>query len=456
MPGPPPVYRPRKPQESQYYQCVEDNFETLEQVYDERFATRYGFFRPYVRQVIYRFLDCGILHNGFARVTCAECGHEYLLAFSCKRRHFCPSCHQKRVVEFGEWLCEEILKAIPHRHFVFSIPKILRRYFLYDRKLLSDLSRCAWETLKEFFQEVVPEEDAVPGAAIAIHTFGDFLGWHPHLHILCTDGCFYGNGMFRVAPLFESKHLEAIFRHKVFKMLLSKGKITQDLVDMVMNWRHSGFNVFCGPRIQPGDEKAMENLARYIIRASFSQERMTYIPEESEVIYRSKDGKEEKVFNALEWLAAMCSHVPNKGEQMVRYYGYYSNVSRGKRKKEDQDELIPLILEPDGSSNEYRRNWARLIQKIYEVDPLTCPRCQGRMRIIAFIEDDEVIKKILKHLGLWEINQRPPPKATCLRAVTHRQAGPPTDYSIDYSVSQLPGSDKWLYADPQYPEIYAA
>ena len=256
------------------------------------------------------------------------------------------------MVEFGEWPCNEVLKAIPHRRFVFSIPKILRRYFLYDRKLLSELSRCAWETLKEFFQEVVPEEGAVPGAVIAIHTFCDFLGRHPHLHILCTDGCFYGNGMFRVAPLFELKHLEAIFRHKVFTMLLSKGKITQDMVDMLMNRRHSGFNVFCGSRIQPGDETAMENPARYIIRASFSQERMIYIPEESEVIYRSKDGKEEKVFDALEWLAAMCSHVPNKGEQMVRYYGFYSNVARGMRKKNDHDELIPSILEPDGTSKE--------------------------------------------------------------------------------------------------------
>jgi len=85
------------------------------------------------------------------------------------------------------------------------------------------------------------------------------------------------NGMFRVAPRFEAKGLEEIFRHRVFKMLLSKGKITEDLVNMLMKWRHSGFNVFCGPRIQPGEEKAMEYLARYIIRASFSQDRMTYI-----------------------------------------------------------------------------------------------------------------------------------------------------------------------------------
>ncbi len=286
-------------------------------------------------------------------------------------------------MEFGEWLCEEVLNALPHRHFVFSIPKILRRYFLYDRKLLSDLSRCGWEALKEFFQETMPEDDVVPGAVVAIQSFGDFLGFNPHLHVLGTDGCFYGEGMFRVAPLFELKHLEEVFPAKTGSTtgtrsfprcagLLSKSKITEDLVDMMLKWRHSGFNVFCGPKIQPGDEQAMENLARYIIRASFSQERMTYIPEKSKVVYRSKDGKQEKIFDALEWLAAMASHVPNKGEQMVRYYGHYSNVSRGKRKKQNEDGMIPPILEPDGSSKEHRKNWARLIQKIYEVDPLTC------------------------------------------------------------------------------------
>ncbi len=154
--------------------------------------------------------------------------------------------------------------------------------------------------------------------------------------------------------------------------VLGKREITEEVAKLILSWRHSGFNVHCGPRIQPGDEEAMDNIARYIIRASFSQERMTYIPDESKVIYRSKDGKNEKDFDALEWLAAMSSHVPNRGEQMFRYYGYYSNVSRGKRKKQGQEELIPCILEPvedpdsseDESSREYRKNWARLIQKI--------------------------------------------------------------------------------------------
>ncbi|MDD5414834.1 MAG: transposase, partial [Smithellaceae bacterium] len=411
MAVPAAVYRPRNPQATDYYRCVEDCFEAFVRLYDERFSRQYGFWRPYVEQVIHRYLDCGDPHNGFARVKCKDCGHEYLLAFSCKRRHFCPSCHQKRVVEFGEQLCMDVLKKIPHRHFVFSIPKILRRYFLYDRKLLADLSRCAWESLKVFLQEAVPEKDPIPGAVIAMQTFGDFLGFNPHCHILVTDGCFYGSkGVFRVAPPLELKKLEAIFRHKVLRMLLSRRKISEEMIRMLATWRHSGFHVFCGHRIAPADDTAMENLARYIIRASFSQERMQYRDQEGKVIYASKDGRTSKCFPALEWLAAMCSHIPNRGEQMVRYYGWYSNVSRGKRLKDGRDDGVACILEPLGDEKAFRRNWARLIRKIYEVDPLVCPKCQGAMRIVSSIEDPSVIRDILEYLGIWLVRSRPPPK----------------------------------------------
>ena len=68
---------------------------------------------------------------------------------------------------------------------------------------------------------------------------------------------------------------------------------------MLMSWRHSGFNVFSGPRIQPGEEEAMENLARYIIRASFSQERMPYMPEESKVVYQIEGRQRGKDLRCL-------------------------------------------------------------------------------------------------------------------------------------------------------------
>ncbi len=265
-----------------------------------------------------------------------------------------------------------------------------------------------------------------------------------------TDGCFYGNkGMFRVAPPLELKKLEAIFRHKVFRMLLARGKITHEIITMLSTWRHSGFHVFCGNRISPDDDTAMENMARYIIRASFSQERMQYLDQEGKVVYTAKAGKSQKIFSAMEWLAAMCSHIPNRGEQMVRYYGWYSNASRGKRQKEGIGDAVPCILESQGDEKTFRRNWARLIQKIYEVDPLICPKCQGAMRVIGSIDDPSVIRAILEHLGLWLARARPPPKIhdppTCLHC-TGRSAAP----SIADDVSQFPLHGDHVYGDPQY------
>ena len=96
---------------------------------------------------------------------------------------------------------------------------------------------------------------------------------------------------------------------------------------------------------------------------------------------------------------------------------------QGQTEKQDLDDIIPSILEPEGSSKAFRKNWARLIQKIYETDPLCCPKLSGKMKILSFIEDPEVIKKILKHLGLWDIKARPLPKATAT----------PPDFHIDYS-----------------------
>ena len=146
----------------------------------------------------------------------------------------------------------------------------------------------------------------------------------------------------------------------------------------------------------------------------------------------------------------MCSHIPNQGEQMVRYYGYYSNVSRGKRQMAGKDDDVPCILDAQEDSKTFRKSWARLIQKIYEVDPLVCPRCQGIMRIISFIEDKQVIRAILEHLGLWLVRSRPPPKnhdpPACIHG-THR----PIDQNVMDDVSQLPVNDDHLYRNPEYP-----
>jgi hypothetical protein len=106
----------------------------------------------------------------------------------------------------------------------------------------------------------------------------------------------------------------------------------------MINWQHSGFNVYSGNAIWPHNEERLENLARYIIRASFSQERMTYIPAHdasdgvARVIYESKDGKTSKTFDALDWLVQLTTHIPNRVNQTV------SN-------KDDQHNFYDFILQ---------------------------------------------------------------------------------------------------------------
>jgi len=98
-----------------------------------------------------------------------------------------------------------------------------------------------------------------------------------------------------------------------------------------------------------------------------------------------------------------------------------------------------------------------VIQKIYEIDPLTCPKacpepvegCRGVMRIISFIEDREVIQAILKHLGLWRVKSRPIPKAHAPPALNRSKSGQ-AGYVLD-QFSQLPMCDDHLYRDPDYP-----
>ena len=181
---------------------------------------------------------------------------------------------------------------------------------------------------------------------------------------------------------------------------------------------------------------------------------MTYVAAQdssdglAKVIYQPKDARTTKTFDALDWSAQLVTHNPNKGEQMVRYYGFYSNKSRGLRKKlvldsdrgAGTDDQVPALIESELSSKEFRKNWARLIQKIYHVNPLVCTKRSGSMRIISFIEDEQLVKKILTHLQPWVVKHKPPPRAN----------SPPTGSFIIYDENSSPGVDDYII-DAGYP-----
>ena len=93
---------------------------------------------------------------------------------------------------------------------------------------------------------------------------------------------------------------------------------------------------------------------------------------------------------------------------MIRYYGLYANAHRGKMRKTGADVFHVPIIE---DTNRYvpSKGWAEMIRKVFEVDPLICPRCGGEMKVISFIEDHKVIDRIIAYLKLTFLAERPPP-----------------------------------------------
>ena len=91
----------------------------------------------------------------------------------------------------------------------------------------------------------------------------------------------------------------------------------------------------------------------------------------------------------------------------VRYYGLYANAHRGKIKA--RHEAFPLRMVEEELRPVPAKGWAEMIRKVYEVDPMVCARCGGQMRIIAFLTDYAVVDRIIDHLKLTFVAQRPPP-----------------------------------------------
>ena len=110
------------------------------------------------------------------------------------------------------------------------------------------------------------------------------------------------------------------------------------------------------------------------------------------------------------WLELLCKHIPDRYEHRVRYVGWYSNRARGERAKKVIMQAGAALPAPGAEpatafAVRAKAAWARLIRKVYEADPLECPKCRsvksGPMRVIALIEDPAVLRRIHDHLGLW-------------------------------------------------------
>ncbi|MDB4657708.1 transposase zinc-binding domain-containing protein, partial [Verrucomicrobiales bacterium] len=144
----PTVYHPRRPRASPLWQIIHQGWDQFQTNYEADHRKTHGPLRTDTIQIVEKYYRCGDLAQGFTRLHCPECGHEKLLAFTCKTRGFCPSCHQRRALETADWIAKDITFNVPHRMYVVTIPRVLRAIFRKSRKLLTHLFQQSIEALK--------------------------------------------------------------------------------------------------------------------------------------------------------------------------------------------------------------------------------------------------------------------------------------------------------------------
>ena len=244
--------------------------------------------------------------------------------FSCRTRGFCPSCHAKRLEEWGEWMRETLLLDVPHRQVVFTIPRMLRIFFKYNRRLLGELCRLALRCLTRYF-EVLADSPLTAGVIAAIQTFGTKINFHPHLHFLVTEGGVDKAGIFHKIPRIDDSRLAEIFAREVLAALVRKELLSPEWAERIISWRHTGFNVHS--RVRAKTRKEAERVGKYMMRPLLSPERLSLDEKEGRLCYRyGKEPEEIERMDYLEFIARVTSHIPDKGQVPVRYFGLYANA----------------------------------------------------------------------------------------------------------------------------------
>jgi hypothetical protein len=215
---------------------------------------------------------------------------------------------------------------------VLTIPRLLRPLLRRRRELLSELGRAAAEAVSELVRRAAGD-GARPGIVVSIATAGDLLQWHPHVHLLTTDGGKTADGSWQPLREWDGVLLMGLFRERLLGRLVESHAISQELVAKLLAWKHPGFSAHVGEPITPEEQQRLEDTAAYLVRNPLSLKKLVYLDGKKAVLYRSRMnpflGRNFEAMDPLEWLARLSDHIPDPGQHRTLFYGEYSNRARG-------------------------------------------------------------------------------------------------------------------------------
>ncbi|HJX52163.1 MAG TPA: transposase, partial [Polyangia bacterium] len=389
---------------------------------------------------------------------------------------------------------------MPARQYVLSLPYALRFKMAYSADATSVVLGAFISAINSDLRRRARKRKLCgrlqTGSLTVVQRFGSSLNLNVHFHVIAMDGVYAeqpdGNLLFHPLPAPSDENIARMARAVCRKVTRHLGRLTGEDKDQQVTLDHlanasvqglvatgprrgcrvlrlggtgedaeaaimgkrcadvAGFNVHANVRVRANDRDGLEHLCRYLARPPIANDRLQELPD-GRLALRFKqvwrDGTTRIVFTPHELIEKLIPLIPRPRCHLVRYHGILGPAAKDRAKVVPTPPAPPAPPAPDaaGESREIditklprvsRLPWALLLKRVFMTDALTCPKCQGRMKILAAITKPEAIRKILDHLGI-------PSEAP------HRTAARPPPQAELSGTSDLAEVD---YADPPSPE----
>ncbi len=377
----------------------------------------------YVRRAFEHYLRCGIPEHGFLRLRCDDCGHDRVVAFSCKERGTCPSCAGRTMANCAAHLVDRVLPNVPIRQWVLSLPFDLRALAAKHPALVSAIDRILFREVERWMQRSAGPRKGRAGSVTFVQRFGGSLNLHVHFHVLFLEGLFTRSadeppvfhaafaptrtdllevlGRVRVAverwvaahglaragadaaPEVETEALAACANAAIQRGLFDElpGKSTpksgtdHDADPPAGVGRGSvavdGFNLHAAVRVGADDDASREKLVRYCARPPFALERLSVL-RDGRIAYRIKQPRKNathRILTPMELLARIAALIPPPRHPFLRYHGVLAPSSKWR------SAIVPRA--PEGDSPSCRADAERHERKRSRGAP-TPPRAASR------------------------------------------------------------------------------
>lgn len=351
----------------------------------------------HVRSVLHYLSVCKTPALGYHLYRCSkeECGHVHYQYHSCRNRH-CPRCGALKKDEWLEARRRELL-PVKYYHVVFTLPALLNAVVLGHRRALFDLLfRASASTLTAFGSDQ-RYLGARIGVVSVLHTWGQNLSFHPHVHCVVSGGGITREGGWKEARkndyqfLFPVKAMSKVYRGKFLqglKALIQKGTVTlpdgteqKVLLDELYGtpWVVYAKAPFGGP------EGVLQYLGRYTHKVAISNHRLVGVDEEQDTVtftykdYRDAGQQKQMTLAAAEFLRRFAEHILPRGLVKIRSYGYLANRGRQGRIEQVLHKLKlprhPKVVQVPFSVR---------LEERYGVDVRVCPACGcGSLQLVA-------------------------------------------------------------------------